>query len=159
MKKPLKVIAIVVAAVVAIVVLLNILFWGQTYQMSGDSMSPTLVAGQKLFISKDTDNIQRGDIVVFKYPKDHSKRFVKRVVGLPNETISLKDGELHIITAGGIEIEINEPYAKDSNDIDPETMKENEYYILGDNRTRSSDSRHYGPIDSSLIIGVVIKQE
>ncbi|MFT7644994.1 MAG: hypothetical protein ACI9BF_000663 [Candidatus Paceibacteria bacterium] len=63
------------------------------------------------------------------------------------------------MTAGGIEIELNEPYAKDSNDIDPETMKENEYYILGDNRTRSSDSRHYGPIDRSLIIGVVIKQE
>ena len=100
---------------------------------------------------------QRGDVVVFRYPENPSQFFIKRIIGLPGETIEIKNNMVKIynseFTKGFV---VEENYLSSSQETFGNhlvKLGENEYYVLGDNRMQSSDSRSWGPVDKSLITG------
>ncbi|MCK9351366.1 MAG: signal peptidase I [Candidatus Paceibacterota bacterium] len=136
------------------------LFIAQPFIVRGESMDPTYSDGQYLIVDELTyrkEQPERGDVIVFKYPKDPSKYFIKRIIGLPNEKVSVSNG---IITITGAAYPsgkvLNEPYIKElSYDNFTETLGENEYFVMGDNRSNSLDSRMWGPLHKKNIIGRV----
>lgn len=127
----------------------------QNYRVDGPSMTPTLLNHEYILVDKAQYLIgspQRGDVIVFKWPRDTSEDFVKRVIGVPGDTVRVSaDGQ---VTVDGTPI--NEPYVNDlTNPYQPNTwtLSANQYFVLGDNRGDSSDSRDWGPVPSSDVIG------
>lgn len=124
-------------------------------------MDPTFSTGQFLIVDRLTyrfEKPQRGDVIVFEYPNNPSIFYIKRIVGLPGETISIKNGVVSIINEeypdGFI---LDEKYISSSHaSIDTsgkETLGNTEYFVMGDNRLQSSDSRTWGPLDEHFIVG------
>ena len=118
-------------------------------------MAPLLSDQERIFINKFVyrfEPIQRGDVVVFWYPLDHTKSFIKRVVGLPGETVEIRQGVLYVNGKA-----IPEPYVppqyEDNSDFAPKTVPENSFFVLGDHRISSNDSRVFGPVPSQFIYG------
>jgi len=135
--------------------LVIIVFLYQPVKVEGTSMAPLLSDQERIFINKFVyrfEPIQRGDVVVFWYPADHSKSFIKRVVGLPSETVQIRQGVLYV--NGKV---IPEPYVppqyEDNSDYGPKTVPNDCYFVLGDHRISSNDSRVFGPVPSQLIYG------
>lgn len=130
------------------------LFIAQPFVVSGASMDPTFHDGDYLIVdqlSKRFDEIKRESVVIFRYPKDPSKFFIKRIIGLPGDHIEILDG---VVTVNGQVLD--EPYIEDKNKKSEDlivTLRGNEYFVLGDNRLGSLDSRAWGPVDRNLIIG------
>jgi signal peptidase I len=125
----------------------------QNYKVEGFSMEPTLDDGQYLLINKIGEHFhqpERGDIIVFQYPLDPTKSFVKRVIGVPGDTVEVRDRET-IVDGKALQ----EPYIKaPANGIYPRTtVPPNEYFVMGDNRNNSSDSRSWGMLPANDIIG------
>ncbi|HET8575425.1 MAG TPA: signal peptidase I [Candidatus Paceibacterota bacterium] len=152
-KEILKFVAIAVVIVVPVR-----LFVAQPFIVSGSSMYPTFKNGQYLIvdeISYDFHKPERGDVIVFHYPKDPSKYFIKRVIGLPGETVDIRDGHVYIKNAAHPNgFELSEPYVKDpSSETMTRTLGQGEYFMMGDNRAASSDSRVWGPLPANLIVG------
>lgn len=102
---------------------------------------------------------QRGDVVVIRYPNDPKQYFLKRLIGLPKETVKLKDGRVYIYNEEKPQgFVLNESYLPDGLDtygINEVVLGKNEYFVLGDNRAFSLDSRSFGALDEHLIIGKV----
>ena len=126
----------------------------QNFVVEGSSMSPTLTQSDRLIVSRLSYYLgqpERGDIIVFQYPYGPDRDFVKRVIGLPGETVAIKDGRVFI---NNKPLQ-SEPYVKNkSHDThDPVTLGEDEYFVMGDNRTGSSDSRSWGLLQRHFIIG------
>ena len=96
---------------------------------------------------------RRADIIVFRFPNDPSRDFVKRVIGLPGETVSIKRGEVFID-----EDRLDEPYLmeRDNYEMDTVLVPPDSYFVMGDNRDGSSDSRHWGPVPLGNIVGKVL---
>lgn len=122
-------------------------------------MVPTFENGEYLIIDELSYHFEspvRGEVVVFKYPKDPSKFFIKRVIGLPGETVSI-DGNKISITSNNETTELDEPYIENesSGNLTVE-LGEDEYFVMGDNRPASSDSRSWGPVEEDLIKGRVL---
>jgi len=145
-------------ALAAIIVLPIRAFVAQPFIVSGGSMDPTFASGQYLIVDELSYRLgkpERGDVVVLKYPRDTSKFFIKRIIGMPNETVDIKDGIITIKTdtnpAGFI---LKEPYVefKKYDDI-TKKLGEKEYFVMGDNRAKSSDSRAWGSVPEKLVIG------
>ena len=125
-------------------------------------MEPGLNSGEYIFTSKITYKfrpIERGDIIVFKSPQNPDIDYIKRVIGLPGDTVLFKN---ETVAVNGFEL--NEPYISDKTSLweggyikegEPVVVPEAEILVLGDNRPRSSDSREFGPIPVSSIIGQV----
>ncbi|MEK7607165.1 MAG: signal peptidase I [Patescibacteria group bacterium] len=137
-------------------------FLVQPFYVKGASMEPNFYDHEYLIIDEISYRFQdpsRGDIVVFRYPADPSQFFIKRVVGLPGETMVIKDGKVRIISVAYPDGRIlEESYL--SSDIftygeKKTTLGADEYFVLGDNRMSSLDSRHFGILSKSLIIGRV----
>lgn len=101
----------------------------------------------------------RGDIIVFKYPRDPSQYFIKRVIGLPGDTVEITDGKVKIYNkdhANGSPLDETSYLDQDRTVPDRTvTLKPNEYFLMGDNRAASLDSRVFGPVDRSYIVGKV----
>ena len=103
---------------------------------------------------------QRGDVVVFRYPKDPQEYYIKRLVGLPGETVSIKDGSVYITDATGLTSKVEEPYLPSyvttvALGEEPVKLAADEYFMMGDNRNGSKDSRSFGPVKKSFFIGRV----
>ena len=133
----------------------------QPFYVKGASMEPSFHDHEYLIIDEISyrfDLPARGDIVVFKYPKDPSQFFIKRVIGLPGECIKISAGKIKITAVGATEefvLEETEYLLKGiqtQGEIDIQ-LKSDEFYVLGDNRGSSLDSRSFGPIHLSDIIG------
>ena len=137
----------------------------QAFRIPSDSMTPTLQKGDRVLVNKWSyrlHDVHRGDIVVFDKPNDPSlteDHLIKRVIGLPNETVTIDGG--HVIIDGRI---LNEPYlpegtstmAVGTHPCDPANpchIPDDQVWVMGDNRTFSHDSRYFGPIPQSLIVG------
>lgn len=143
----------------AIIIVVPIrMFVAQPFIVSGESMYSTFLNGDYLIVDEISYHIgkpQRGDVIVFKYPLDTKRFFIKRIVGMPNEDINIKEGVVTIKNGehpdGFI---LNEDYLKQDfvDDFDFKTDSQ-EYFVLGDNRSRSSDSRSWGALPQKLIIG------
>jgi signal peptidase I len=107
---------------------------------------------------------QRGEVIVFQYPLDPSYRYIKRIIGLPNETIEIKNGEVYVSRAAGEAQKIDESIYLSSKvqeewkntNYSSLTLKENEYFVMGDNRNNSSDSRIWGVLPAKNITGRVL---
>ncbi|MEI6058029.1 MAG: signal peptidase I [bacterium] len=154
---------IVKFAVIALVIIVPLRTWvAEPFIVSGLSMYPTFNNAQYLIVDQltyDFHQPQRGDVVIFKYPLDPKTYFIKRVIGLPGETVSIADGVVTIIkpTATSTKIfALSEPYiASDHRSYDnfKTTLSSSEYFVMGDNRNQSSDSRVWGNLDQKYIVG------
>lgn len=134
------------------------LFIAQPFIVDGASMDPTFHTGQYLIVDELTyhfKNPERGSVLIFKYPKDPKKYFIKRVIGLPGETVNIKNGVVTIINSEYPQgLVLDEPYVKYAKKEDTSyTLGESEYFVLGDNRIGSADSRVWGPVPEDNIIG------
>jgi signal peptidase I len=142
-------------AIITMLVFLIARVFVQNYQVDGPSMTPTLLNTQYILVNKADYFLHgpsRGDVIVFRFPQDPSRDFVKRVIGVPGDTVHITgDG---IVSVDGARL--TEPYTNDLTNIyGPETWKlsAGQYFVLGDNRGDSSDSRAWGPVPQSDIIG------
>lgn len=145
--------------VIAILIVIPVrMFIAQPFIVSGESMYSTFLDGDYLIIDEISYNLgspHRGDVIVFKYPLDPKRFFIKRIIGLPNEEILIKEGVITIKNKENPEgFTYQEPYLKQEfkDSLNFETT-EKEYFVLGDNRARSSDSRVWGPLPEKLITG------
>ena len=119
-------------------------------------MKPTLVTGDRLFVNLDyylTNEPKRGDVIVFKFPKDKKKDYIKRIIGLPNEEIRIKEGQVFINN-----IILEEDYVLFEGDsleknMDPLRIPSNDIFVMGDNRNHSFDSRMFGTVPIEDIEG------
>jgi signal peptidase I len=149
---------IVIIALVIVVPIRYFLF--QPFFVRGQSMEPNFEDGDYLIIDEISYRFrdpQRGEVVVFKYPNDPSQRYIKRIIGLPGETIEIEDGKL-IISKDTEEVLDESNYLPSSVFTQGEvqfSLGEDEYFVLGDNRESSSDSRRWGPLPRENIVGKV----
>jgi signal peptidase I len=126
----------------------------QNFVVEGSSMFPTLTQGDRLIVSRLSYYLSepsRGDIVVFQYPLGPERDFVKRIIGLPGETVAIQNGQV-LINGHPLPPE-NYVQNKATDYHEPVTLGEDEYFVMGDNRTGSSDSRSWGLLQSHFIIG------
>jgi signal peptidase I len=135
------------------------LFIGQPLEITGTSMEPTLANGEMIIAEKMTsrlDKLERGDIVVFKQPENKNVFVIKRIVGLPGDEITLTKDSVYINGTA-----LNEDYVKTHQILvgkEQETINvaTNSYFLMGDNRSNSTDSRKWGPIDEQDIVGKAV---
>lgn len=148
-------------SLVALIIVLPIrLFIAQPFIVSGESMETTFSTGQYLIVdqlSYHFEEPQRGDVIVFRYPKDPSKFFIKRVIGVPGDTVEVIAGQQVKITntTHPEGVTLDEYYIQDMKPGASVTEKlgENEFFVMGDNRNKSSDSRAWGVLQRDKIIG------
>ena len=170
---------IIEAVLIALVVLIVLQTTVRNFKVEGSSMAPTLAGGQYLVVDQASffkfdkerlsrivpfwkapeaepeyvfDPPARGEVIVFNYPLNPQKDFVKRVVGLPGETVEVRDGTVFVDGEA-----LPEPYLqrKDRSDVSPLALGEKEYYVIGDNRRNSNDSRSWGAVPEDNIVGRV----
>lgn len=130
-----------------------VVFVMQPVRVEGQAMSPTLNDGDRILISKRIGEIKRGDIVVFLYPHDTTKSYIQRVVGLPGETIDVRDGKVFISGSPIEEAYLKPEDASQDSLPEPFTVEAENYFVLGDNRKNSADSRYWGAAPRKLIYG------
>ncbi len=167
-----------------VVVLALLLFLGlqasvQNYRVEGSSMNPTLENGEYLLVNKlgyihlDLARVeavlpgvkdgrastsyllhppQRGDVIVFHAPPDPSRDFVKRVIALPGETVVVRRGQVYV---NGTLLPDSYQVAGSFDSTEPYTVPPDSYFVMGDNRNHSNDSRHWGPVPAENIVGRV----
>lgn len=147
---------------IIVVFILFGVFAVQPVVVEGTSMLPELHDGERLLVNKlvyykfqgvSWGHLERGDIVVFWYPKEPDKSYVKRIIGLPGETVEVKNGKVYIDG-----MELNEEYLDiEHNQSLPSfpsrTVEEHHYFVMGDNRDNSSDSRYWGLVPEKYIYG------
>jgi len=147
-------------SLIALIIVLPIrLFVAQPFIVSGASMETTFSTGEYLIVDQLTYHFEepnRGDVIIFRYPKDTSKFFIKRIIGLPGDTLEI-DGHTVTITNETYPdgFTLNETYILNVKPIGTltETLGENEYFVMGDNRDASSDSRSWGVLQRDKIVG------
>jgi signal peptidase I len=155
-----EVIKIVVLASLIVIPIRVFIF--QPFFVKGQSMEPNFENGDYLLVDEISYRFkepQRGDVVVFKYPNDVSQRYIKRIIGLPGETIEIKDGKIDIFNQQGESILKETNYLSENIFTTGDTnitLKQDEYFVLGDNRLASADSRRWGPLPRKDIIGRVV---
>jgi signal peptidase I len=132
-----------------------IIFLYQPVRVEGTSMLPMLEDQDRLFINKlayRVGEIQRGDVVVFLYPNDHQKSYIKRVIALPGDDLRIDHGRVFVNGR-----ELSEKYVpprfEDERSLPETTVPEHSFFVMGDHRSISSDSRDFGPVDRELIYG------
>ncbi|MBL7053498.1 MAG: signal peptidase I [Candidatus Portnoybacteria bacterium] len=154
---------IVKVVVISLAIIIPIRYYLiQPFFVKGASMQPSFDNGQYLVINEigyRFENPMRGDVIVFKYPQDPSQYYIKRIIGLPNETIEVKNGQVTIYSIdfpGGVVLD--ESYLPEGIFTQGNVfvkLTEKDYFVLGDNRSASSDSRQWGTLAKEYIIGKV----
>ena len=137
---------------------LIITFLYQPVRVEGTSMLPRLEDSDRLFINKfvyHVSAIERGDVVVFRYPRDTEKSYIKRVIALPGDRLSIDRGRVILNGIPQVEAYVPEEY-RDSKSYDEIVVPADSYFMMGDHRSISSDSREFGPVDRSLIYGKAV---
>lgn len=137
------------------------LYVAQPFIVSGASMEPTFNNGQYVIVDQLSYRIfkdpERGEVIIFRFPNNPSKFYIKRIIGLPGDTVTLRGKTVLISNDLNLDVfELTEPYldeVKTRNDFLTTTLDEDEYFVLGDNRRASSDSRIWGVLPKNLIVG------
>ena len=135
-----------------------ILFLYQPVRVEGTSMLPRLEDRDRLFINKFVyhfEAIERGDIVVFHYPRDPEKSYIKRVIALPGDRIRIDHGQVWVNDRPITENYVPEEY-RDTRSMAEMVVPDDSYFMMGDHRSISSDSREFGPVERSLIYGKAV---
>jgi len=141
--------------VVILVVVIFIFGLYQPVRVDGTSMLPVLEDQDKLLINKFIyrfDDIHRGDVVVFYYPRDHSKSYIKRIIALPGDDLRIDHGKVFVNGAAVTENYVPLKYQDERSEPDMQ-IPAGEYFVMGDHRSISSDSRDFGPVARGLIYG------
>ena len=151
-------------ALIALVIVIPVrVFVAQPFIVHGTSMQPTFESGEYLIIDQLTYHFEapkRGDVIVMRYPKDTSTFFIKRIIGLPNETVEFAGKNVIIHPANG-----GTPFTLDESFLDPArvgseygmyALGPGEYFVMGDNRIVSDDSRSWGPLPANDVVGKVL---
>ncbi|HRY30990.1 MAG TPA: signal peptidase I [Candidatus Paceibacterota bacterium] len=144
--------------ITAIVVLPIRIFVAQPFVVSGSSMSPTFENGEYLIVDQLSYNFSepaRGDVIIFRYPINPEKFFIKRIIGLPGDTVKIDGNEVLIKNAANPEgISLDQSFVVFSQETSLEiTLADDNYFVMGDNRAASLDSRSWGPLKRDLIVG------
>jgi signal peptidase I len=135
-----------------------IVFLYQPVKVEGTSMMPSLDDQERIFVNKfvyHLEPIGRGDIVVFRYPRDPAKSFIKRVIGLAGDRIQIDDGRV-FVNGKLLEEDYVPPMYDDQRSYPELIVPPNSYFVLGDHRTMSNDSRDFGPVDVGFIYGKAV---
>ena len=137
-----------------------IVFIYQPVKVEGTSMMPTLSDQERIFINKfnyrfGIGSIARGDMVVFWFPLDTSKSYIKRVIGLPGDTVEIDNGVVIVNGKRLVEDYVPEDY-RDRLSYPPVTVRPDSYFVLGDHRSSSNDSRAWGTVDRKYIYGKAV---
>jgi signal peptidase I len=135
-----------------------IIFLYQPVKVEGTSMMPSLVDQERIFVNKFVyrlEPIERGDIVVFKYPYDPSKSYIKRVIGMAGDRIRIDSGQVYVNGEALDETYVPPEYT-DARTLSDVVVPANSYFVLGDHRSMSDDSRNFGPVNQSFIYGKAV---
>ncbi|MDO8623889.1 MAG: signal peptidase I [bacterium] len=148
------------ALLIVLVVLPLRAFVISPFVVDGESMHPTFQNLDYLIIDEISyrfESPKRGEVIVFRYPLNPSIFYIKRVIGLPGETVSINHGAISIKDASGLLQTLAEPYVatEDATYSKSVTLGSGEYFVMGDNRPNSSDSRVWGPLPEKDIVGRV----
>jgi signal peptidase I len=143
-----------------LIAVLVILFLYRPVKVEGTSMMPSLYDQERLFINQFSykfglGDIKRGDTVVFWYPEDTTKSYIKRVIGLPGDTVSVENGIVHVNGRKLEESYVPEEY-RDDRPYGPKVVPPDEYFVLGDHRISSNDSRAWGFVPRNYIYGKAV---
>lgn len=150
--------------VIALIIVIPLrLFVFEPFLVKGDSMVPSYHNGDYLIVDKLSYQLgtpQRGDVIVLKYPFDQSQRFLKRIIGLPGESVEVQDGKVVVYGRDAQEATVLDESSYLSPDLQTPgsvriDLQEQEYFVLGDNRPASSDSRRWGVLSRQLVVGKV----
>lgn len=143
----------VAIALATAVIIITFLY--QPVRVEGTSMLPRLVDSDRLFINKFIyrfSAIERGDVVVFRYPRNPETSYIKRVIAIPGDRLLIDHGTVYVNGQ-----KVAEPYVpaeyRDTRSLAPIVISQDEYFVLGDHRSISADSREFGPVDRQLIYG------
>ena len=144
---------IIITLFLAVIIFFVLQATVQSFVVIGSSMEPNLQEGERLIVNKFVYNMhrpERGDIIVFNPPNNQKTDYVKRIIGLPGETVEVKDGAVYINGQ-----RLSEPYVKNTPKytVSPQKIPNNEYFVLGDNRNNSNDSHNGWTVDEESIIG------
>ena len=120
-------------------------------------MLPALSDGDRILIDRNFDKLERGDIVIFYFPMDERKSYVKRIVGLPNETVEVREGKVFVNGNPLDEPYVDSKFEQTHRSVVERKLTADQYYVIGDNRDNSSDSRIWGPLDRKFIYGKYVK--
>ncbi|MEX0918596.1 MAG: signal peptidase I [Candidatus Paceibacterota bacterium] len=153
-----SVVEIIRFALITLIIVIPIrAYVAQPFIVNGESMVPTFQNGEYLIVDELSYHFRepkRGEVIVFRYPEDPAKFFIKRVIGLPGESVVIQDNQLSIIKGNQV-ITPDEPYVR--HEAPYQNTKINlgadQYFVMGDNRDVSSDSRVWGPLTAKLIKG------
>jgi len=135
-----------------------IIFLYQPVKVEGTSMMPSLEDQERIFVNKFVyrlEPIERGDIVVFRYPYDPSKSYIKRVIAMAGDHVRIDSGQVYVNGEALIETYVPPEYA-DKRSYPDTVVPENDYFVLGDHRSMSDDSRRFGPVNQSFIYGKAV---
>ena len=135
-----------------------IIFLYQPVKVEGTSMMPSLEDQERIFVNKFVyrlEPIERGDIVVFRYPRDPSKSYIKRVIGMAGDTIRIDSGQVYVNGEPLDEDYVPSAYA-DARSYPATVVPPYCYFVLGDHRSMSNDSRDFGPVNQSFIYGKAV---
>ncbi len=138
--------------------LVIIIFLYQPVKVEGTSMNPLLSDQERIFINKfiyHFEPIDRGDVVVFWYPLDRSKSFIKRIVGLPGEAVEIRAGRVYVNNKELADQFVPPSYI-DGSTYGPVQIGQDEYFVMGDHRDSSNDSRVFGPVPRQYIYGKAV---
>ena len=154
-----EVLEVVLVAVVTVFLIRNFLM--QPFLVSGASMEPNFNSGNYLIIDEITYRLrppERGEVIVFKYPNNPSVYYIKRIVGLPGEKIDIRGGAVTVFNSEMPQgFALKEDYLSSglrTSGIIAKTLNDGEYFVLGDNRNYSYDSRSWGVLDKKYIVGI-----
>lgn len=152
-----EILKIVVISLVIIVPIRYFLI--QPFFVKGASMEPNYLDGDYLIVDEISYRFEapkRGEVIIFRYPLDQTQFFIKRVIGLPGETVKVENGKVIIEEKSGNAFILDESQylhgVNTAGNVET-TLGDNEYFVLGDNRNASSDSRRWGEVNKKLIIG------
>jgi signal peptidase I len=135
-----------------------ILFLYQPVKVEGTSMLPGLQDQERIFINKFVyhfESVARGDVVVFRYPRDPAKSYIKRVIGVPGDRILIERGRVYVNGSRLAEDYVPRDFL-DARSYPETLVPDHSYYVLGDHRSMSNDSREFGPVDQSYIYGKAV---
>jgi signal peptidase I len=143
------------------IALVVILFLYQPVKVEGTSMMPSLVDQERIFINKfiyrfGLGSIERGDLVVFWFPGDQSKSYIKRVIGLPGDTIAIEEGVVFVNGQPLSEPYVPAEFRDRQSRLAPFKIPPDQYFVLGDHRSSSNDSRNWGPVHRRYIYGKAV---
>lgn len=146
---------IVIAVGISVLI---IVFLYQPVKVEGTSMMPGLADQERIFINKfvyHMENIERGDVVVFRYPGDTSKNYIKRIVGVPGDRVEIFRGTV-FVNGNRLQEPYLPPRFRDERSMSEVTVPEGSYFVLGDHRNLSNDSRDFGVVERQAIFGKAV---